>query len=157
MADSTPGPGKSSEKVVQALRGAVDTLRRTADKLAEVPALEAFLEQPAFFCQIVLAGASGEKMRLSGRRERVSDFSLARERKSQLKMGESQVGFETQRFGKFIGGFDKSVLLRERFTQAVMRLPECGARAQCRSELEDRFIEPVLAREKVSQIVVRIG
>ena len=45
MADSTPGPGKSSEKVVQALRGAVDTLRRTADKLAEVPALEAFLEQ----------------------------------------------------------------------------------------------------------------
>jgi len=45
MADSTPRPGKSSEKVVQALRGAVDTLRRTADKLAEVPALEAFLEQ----------------------------------------------------------------------------------------------------------------
>jgi len=41
--------------------------------------LEAFLEQPDFFCQIVLAGTNGEKMRLSGRSERVSDFSLARE------------------------------------------------------------------------------
>jgi hypothetical protein len=118
--------------------------------------LEAFLEEPAFFCQIVLAGASGEKMSFSGGRERVGEFSLARERKRQLKVGDSQFRFETQRFGEFVGGFDKSILLRERFTQAVMGLPECGAKAQSRFELKDRFIEPVFAREKVGQIVARI-